>query len=220
MNYISDNIVFTLKKISKIDKPTIFIYTADHGESPLTGRAHDSSRYIWEMSSVPFLIYFNEEAKLKYPDLFTRINSRALQKNRDSLNNFPSLILEIFGIEIFNKDSKLNDVSVCKFGIGNCFVDYHIIRNQINTFGVVRLNYPVKDNNTLTDNTDRPTTFSNMKHYLLKKGSDLEICSHRTNSIARFIRFNAILNCMEIDVIINEDYLDVSHSKKISTSLK
>ena len=54
MNYISDNIVFTLKEISKLKKPIIFIYTSDHGESPLTGQAHDSSRYIWEMSSVPF----------------------------------------------------------------------------------------------------------------------------------------------------------------------
>ena len=42
MNYISDNIVYSLNEISK-DKPIVFIYTSDHGESPLTGRAHDSS---------------------------------------------------------------------------------------------------------------------------------------------------------------------------------
>ena len=72
-----------LKEISKLNKPVVFIYTSDHGESPLTGQAHDSSRYIWEMSAVPFLIYFNEEAKLKYPDLFEKLNSRALQKNRE-----------------------------------------------------------------------------------------------------------------------------------------
>ena len=100
--------------------------------------------------------------------LFFVKNIDSLQKNRDSLNNFPSLILEIFGIEIFNKDSKLNNVSICKFGIGNCFVDYHIIRNQLNSFGVVGLNYPVKEDEIYIDNTDRPTTFSNMKHYLSK----------------------------------------------------
>ena len=77
MNYISDNIVFSLKKISKLKKPIIFIYSSDHGESPLTGQGHDSSRYIWEMSSVPFIIYFNEEAKNRYPDLFNEINLRA-----------------------------------------------------------------------------------------------------------------------------------------------
>ena len=58
-----------------------------------------------------------------------------------------------------------------------------------------------------------------MKNYFSKIKSDLEICSHRTNSIARFIRFNSILNCMEIDVIIENDYLDVRHSTEKSTSL-
>ena len=34
MNYISDNIVFTLNEISNLDKPIIFIYTSDHGKVP------------------------------------------------------------------------------------------------------------------------------------------------------------------------------------------
>ena len=219
MSYVSDNIVFSLKKISKLDKPIIFIYTSDHGESPLTGQAHDSSRYIWEMSSVPFLVYFNDEAKLKYPDLYDKINLRASKKNSDLLSNVPSLIFEIFDIKISDVNSIPHKASKCKFGDGKCYEDYHIIRNQLNTLGVVNLNYPIKDNNYV-DNTDRATTFSNMKNYFLKKDSDLEVCSHRTNSIARFIRFNAMLNCMEIDVFIENDYLDVTHSKKESTSLK
>ncbi len=219
MSYISDNIVFTLKEISKLNKPVVFIYTSDHGESPLTGQAHDSSRYIWEMSAVPFLIYFNEEAKLKYPDLFEKLNSRALQKNRELLSNLPSLILEIFGIKIYDTNFKLNDVSKCRFGDSNCFEDYHIIRNQLDTLGVVSLNYPIKDHDYI-DNTDRATIFSNMKSYFSKKNSGIEICSHRTNSIARFIRFNSILNCMEIDVFVENDYLDVTHLKEDTTSLK
>ena len=80
MNYISDNIVYSLNEISKKDKPIVFIYTSDHGESPLTGRAHDSSRFIWEMASVPFLVYFNDAAKLKYPELFKNIELRSLKK--------------------------------------------------------------------------------------------------------------------------------------------
>ena len=100
------------------------------------------------------------------------------------------------------------------------FQDYHIIRNQLNSLGAVQLNYPIKNNMNIIDNTDRGTSFANIKYYLDQTGSKSEICSHRTNSIARFIRFNAILNCMEIDVLINDDYLDVAHSKDLSTSLK
>ena len=220
MHYVSDNITFSLEEINDLNKPIIFIYTSDHGESPLTGRAHDSSRYIWEMSSVPFIIFFNKQAKLRYQDLFDKLKKRSLNKSRDLLSNFPSLIMEIFGIKIFDENYELNKISLCNFGDGNCFQDYHIIRNQLNSLGAVQLNYPIKNNMNIIDNTDRGTSFANIKYYLDKIGSKSEICSHRTNSIARFIRFNAILNCMEIDVLINDDYLDVAHSKDLSTSLK
>ncbi len=220
MNYISDNIVYTLDKISKLKKPMIFVYTSDHGESPLTGLGHDSSRYIWDMSSVPFLVYFNDEARLRYPALYNQLNLRSQKKNRETLSNFTSLILEIFGVKIFDKNSNIDKASECKFGEGNCFEKYHIVRNQLNTLGVVSLEFPVKTNNNFKDNTDRATTHANIKDYFSKKNSKLEVCSHRTNSIARFIRFNAILNCMEIDVLIKDDHLDVTHSMDKSTSLK
>ena len=219
MNYISDNIVFTLNEISNLDKPIIFIYTSDHGESPLTGRGHDSSRFIWEMSSVPFLIYFNDQAKVEYPDLFNKLSLRSNQNKREILGNMSSLILEIFDINIFNNNQELDNVSKCRFGDGKCLPDYHTIRNQLDTLGVVNLTYPKNYRKKYIDNTDRATTFSNMKNYFSDKGNDIKICSHRTNSIARFIRFNAILDCMEIDIIIDDEFLDVSHSNNETVNL-
>ena len=221
MNYISDNIVYTLEQISKLNQPIVFIYTSDHGESPLTGKGHDSSRYIWEMSAVPFIIFFNEQARLKYPKLFNDLSLRANKKNKELLNNLPSLITEIFDIKIFNKDKdfKLNKVSKCIFGEDNCVDKHHTLRGQIDTIGAVNFSFPI-ENETIKDNTDRATTLWNIKNYLIKIGSNTEVCSHRTNSIARFIRFNAILNCMEIDINVDVDSLDVSHSLNLSTSLK
>ena len=221
MNYISDNIVYSLEQISKINKPIVFIYTSDHGESPLTGKGHDSSRYIWEMSAVPFLIFFNEQARLKYEKLFDDINLRSKKKNKELLNNLPSLISEIFDIKILNKnkDFEITKVSECIFGEDNCVDKYHTLRGQINSLGAVNFTFPMNDEN-IKDNTDRATTLWNIKNYLSKIGSDIEVCSHRTNSIARFIRFNAILNCMEVDINVGADSLDVSHSLNLSTSLK
>ena len=221
MSYISDNITYSLKEISKINKPIIFVYTSDHGESPLSGSGHDSSRYIWEMSAVPFLIFFNEEAKLRYPKLFNDISLRANKENRDLLNNLPNLILEIFNLEVLNKDKDfgLNKVSTCIFGEADCVDKYHILRKQINSLGAVNFTFPVEDN-YIRDNTDRSTTLWNIKNYLLNSDSEIEVCSHRTNSIARFIRFNEILNCMEIDLVIENSFLDVRHPPEKSTSLK
>lgn len=169
MRYISDNILTSLKKISDIKKPIVFIYTSDHGESPLTGRAHDSSRYIWEMSSVPFLIYFNDEAKSKYFELYKKLKFTSQLKNRELLSNLPNLILEIFNIKIIHSDLKSNNKSVCNFGENKCLDEYHTIRNQLNTLGVVNFNYPISDKTNYIDNTDRATTLSNMKYYFSKK---------------------------------------------------
>ena len=108
----------------------------------LLEEAHDSSRYTWEMSSVPFLIFFNDVAKNRYPKLFNNINHRSQLKNRELLSNLPSLILEIFGIEIFNSNNEISLVSKCKFGDGNCFKDYHMIRKQSDHYSVVNLTYP------------------------------------------------------------------------------
>ncbi len=220
MKYISDNIVFALEAISKDNKPIIFIYTPDHGESPLTGRAHDSSRYTWEMSSVPFLIFFNDVAKNKYPELFNNINHRSQLKNRELLSNLPSLILEIFGIEIFNSKNEISPVSKCKFGDGNCFKDYHMIRKQSDHYSVVNLTYPYIKKKKYKHNTDRATTFANINNYLLKNNLNKQICSHRTHTIARIIRFNEILNCMEMDITIQNDYLDVRRPLDESNNLK
>lgn len=172
------------------------------------------------MSAVPFIIFFNEQARLKYPKLFNDINLRSNKKNKELLNNLPSLISEIFDIKIFNKneDFELNKVSKCIFGEDNCVDKYHTLRGQINSLGAVYFTFPMNDER-VKDNTDRATTLWNIKNYLSKIGSDTEVCSHRTNSIARFIRFNSMLNCMEIDIIVDNDNLDVSHSLELSTSL-
>ncbi len=220
MKYISDNIVFALSNISKLNKPIVFIYTSDHGESPLTGRAHDSSRYTWEMSSVPLLIFFNDSAKEKYPNLYNNINNRSKLKNRELLSNLPSLILELFGLEVSNSNKEINFVSKCKFGDGNCFKDYHMIRKQLNNYGVVNLKYPYEENKNYILNTDRATTFANINDYLSKKDSNIRICSHRTHSIARLIRFNEILNCMEMDVTIQNDYLNIRRPLDEPNNLK
>jgi glucan phosphoethanolaminetransferase (alkaline phosphatase superfamily) len=209
MSYVSDNIVIALENISKLKKPAVFIYTPDHGESPLTGRGHDSSRYTWEMTSVPFLIFFNDAAKKKYSKLYNKINSRSELNNREMLSNLPSLILEIFGLQVFNSDDEINSVSKCKFGEGNCFGNYHMVRKQLDNFGIVNLTYPYAKNKSYIDNTDRATTFANVHNYLYQKNSNLRICSHRTHTIARYIRFNEILNCMEMDITIDENNLDI-----------
>ena len=137
------------------------------------------------MSAVPFLLFFNDKAKNDYPNLFKSINDRSKLRNRELLSNLPSLILEIFGLEILNSNQEINYVSKCKFGDGNCFKDYHMIRKQLDNYSIVNLDYPYIKKKNFKSNTDRATTFANINDYFLKNNSDKQICSHRTHTIAK-----------------------------------
>lgn len=220
MKYVSDNIAQTLESISNLKEPIVFIYTSDHGESPLTSRGHDSSRYTWEMSAVPFLIYFNDSAKKKYIKLYDKIRYRSELNKRENVSNLPSLLLELYGIKITNLNNKIYKDKDCKFGTGNCLDLFHSVRDQIEKVGLVNLDYPSKNNNLYKDNADRATIHSNIYEYFIDKNSNIEICSHRSNSLARVIRYKEILNCLELDLVIEQNYLDVRHPPNKTTNLK
>lgn len=61
--YVSDNIARSIRETDRMTRPAVFVYFSDHGESPLTGQAHDSARYTWTMGAVPFLVHFNPAAR-------------------------------------------------------------------------------------------------------------------------------------------------------------
>lgn len=49
-----------------------------------------------------YLIYFNELAQKKFPNLFDQLNIRSKQK-KELLNNLSILFLKLYGIKVFYK---------------------------------------------------------------------------------------------------------------------
>ena len=84
MRYISDNLTKVLNVVDTINKPTVLVYFSDHGESVFSGKGHDSSRYTWEMTAVPFLLYFNESAKMILKDKYEEYKILARDESADS----------------------------------------------------------------------------------------------------------------------------------------
>ena len=52
----------TFAKAKLNNRPAVFIYFSDHGESPASGRGHDSARLTYEMLHVPFIIIFKSKS--------------------------------------------------------------------------------------------------------------------------------------------------------------
>jgi glucan phosphoethanolaminetransferase (alkaline phosphatase superfamily) len=219
MRYISDNLVQVFNKVDAIDKPTVVIYFSDHGESPLSGRGHDSSRYVWEMSAVPFLMYFNEPAKIALEAKYMTYKARSEVGNDDSLVNLSSLLFDLFGVKITTKIDLKNPLNYCNFGTGNCYPNYHIIRELLDgKISYVSLG-DVKSDEDSIDKTDRSTAHANLARRLLSDNQDLVVCTHRNNSLASIIRSRAINDCLEMDVGVEDASVNIFHPPAKNTGL-
>ena len=155
---------------------------------------YDNALYVYlnngkinfENSQRIYLEFIRKKNILKVKNNLIRALRDKVNKSRKILECFPEL-------EFFNLRNDKDPI-------------YDLLLNILLINKYKKLN-KIKETIVVTDNEIT-------KDYFSKNDSSLEVCSHRTNSIARFIRFNAILNCMEIDVFVENDYLDVTHSKE------
>jgi glucan phosphoethanolaminetransferase (alkaline phosphatase superfamily) len=68
--YIDHNINTIVKKIKDLNQPVMFLYFSDHGDNVFDGTGHDSRWLDASMLNVPFVIYLNDAARIKYPDIW------------------------------------------------------------------------------------------------------------------------------------------------------
>ncbi|GAA4650215.1 hypothetical protein GCM10023116_24980 [Kistimonas scapharcae] len=184
----------------------IFVYLSDHGESPYSGRGHDSSRFLPEMAQIPFFVYFNDAAVQENPDLFSKTKKRLENNIFSTLSQLPDTILEFLGIHI-HKIADGTTHTPCQIGVGNCNHKDILIRNFGAGYGSIRTRIS-------TDNHHRDLTDDATKHNILLRefsANDIGICYHRSNSIAKALRGAALTNCLEIDMIITNNRTIITH---------
>jgi lipid A ethanolaminephosphotransferase len=103
--YLDYTINKEIAALKKLKKPSIFIYTSDHGESLNEVGLYDHVNLTKENFMVPFFIWVSDEYKKAYPKKY-----RALLKNvkigynKISQDYWINSILD--GVGIVNKDSK------------------------------------------------------------------------------------------------------------------
>lgn len=74
----NDYVVSSLYKIIKSQSqnaPTAFMYLSDHADDVFKNRRHDSGRFTYEMTQIPFWIWCSPAYRAAYSDTFDRLRS-------------------------------------------------------------------------------------------------------------------------------------------------
>ena len=215
IKYIDYSVAKVLnERVFNSDKEKIFIYFSDHGESVFTDRAHDSSRFVFEMATVPLIIVFNKAAKEKYADKFKELKRLSESKQIKTLDIVSKIINFIYDIRI-NKEY----VNLESF-VKNEMTDTILVRDTISgKKGLSLLPQPYKDGDNIAYMND-----DSMDHLLnnlsTNKADEAIVCHHRSNSIASALRGLLASNCIEIDIVVGESDINVYHPPKRNHNLR
>jgi glucan phosphoethanolaminetransferase (alkaline phosphatase superfamily) len=160
LRYIDYMVSNFMSYINRQKKPTVFIMFSDHGESVYTGRGHDSSRFIHEMARIPFIIYFNDAAIAKYPDVYNRYRHLSETRETATLAQLSSVIADISGVR-FNNSSDAAKYLTPLIG-EQCIHTPIVVREVKSGLTYINLNkkkpvFPAKSGYRMTDATDPAT---------------------------------------------------------------
>ena len=194
IGYIDYSISEALRLVKRSNKPWVFIYFSDHGESVFSNRAHDSSQFIHEMARVPFIMFFNDAARGVAPDLFDKYTGLAKNRMITTLAQLPSTLFDLFNLAI--------SIDVPPV-IGSSSVPAPILVRSTPE-GITAVNLSIeKLPDELIDKTDSATA-----HFVVSKLYELNgpsICYHRSNTLAKSLRGSLVASCLEIDIVVESD---------------
>jgi glucan phosphoethanolaminetransferase (alkaline phosphatase superfamily) len=196
IRYIDFAVSNAINVVKQSNQPWIFVYTADHGEAVFAKRGHDSSRFIHEMARVPFVLYFNDAAKNANPDLFQKYQSLASGFELSTLAQLPATLFDLLGVSL---DSSVPMLPV----IGSQALNSPILVRET-AEGTTAVNiFREQANNSLIDRTDSSTSFFKASREFGVKGT--AVCYHRSNTIAKAVRGSFVTNCLELDIVIEDN---------------
>ncbi|MDX9689195.1 MAG: sulfatase-like hydrolase/transferase [Alphaproteobacteria bacterium] len=215
IRYVDYSVANSIEDIRDISRPVILIYFSDHGESVFTNSGHDSARFMHAMARVPFILYFNKSAQKAYPDLYEKYKSLAAQKNMATLAQLPSTILDLFQIkidlpvpDIIGVKTQPSPILVRETSKGVSYTS--LTDGPLETAPLLAVK--------LTDNMDEATSIFRATHSA--EGKKTSICYHRANTLAKALRGALIADCLEIDLVVEQDgTLSVTHPPVPSTGL-
>lgn len=194
IRYIDYAVSNALDLVKRSNSPWVFIYFADHGDAVFPNRGHDSSRFIHEMARVPLIMYFNDAARSATPTLFHKYTELSKTKATSTLAQLAPTLLDLFDVTVAIETPPI---------IGTATIPAPIVIRETQE-GITAVNLSTKPlSGALLDRTDSSTS-----HFVASRQHDVDgplICYHRSNTIAKALRGSLVTNCLEIDIVVDDN---------------
>lgn len=198
ISYVEKNVRAVINRVARRAKPTVFIYFSDHGEDPYSGTGHDSRFNSFRHIEIPFLVYFNQAAKDRFPRLYRA--AAANRAKRYSLEWFSDSLLDLAGVSY----AKRKLISIFRENM-EAPQRYALRRSDLSGNDLI----------LAVDNED-----ASQQHGLLNYGHDFyrkrrlvqslppseqkKICAAHTDSVLKYLEALMIFSCAEVDVTVDE----------------
>ena len=215
ITYIDRNVAHAIKTIKLRSKPAAFIYFSDHGEAVYAKRGHDSSNFIDEMSRIPMIVYFNEAYRKQYPEIYSAYRKAAQSKRTRLLDQISPTILDILRVR------SSSPLDVPTLAAASKHPRPYILERETVT-GPSRIDMDYNEATGFSKaqfvgGTAEPTYISIINE---KFGDENTICYHRADSYAKALRSAAVTNCLEFDLMVDGDALNVYHPPVTATGFQ
>ncbi len=205
MKYVDHSVASTIDVVRRASKPMVLIYFSDHGESTYTGRAHDSSRFTHEMARVPFVVYFNDAARVRYPELFSNWKARSESGNVSTLEQLSPSILDLLGLTLIG-DRFTVTPAIGEGGGAAVPIVVRRIASKTSYVGLQNADVPA----TLVDASDDATSIFRVAK--AGRAPDISVCYHSSNTWAKAIRGANVADCLMLDVVLGDgSSIEVMH---------
>lgn len=212
ITYIDRNVSRAIKNIKSRSKPAVFVYFSDHGEAVYAKRSHDSSIYIDEMTTIPMVLYFNDAYRRKYRDTFAAYRQAAQADRTRLLDQISPTLLDILHVKSTYPLDVPNLASTEKHPR-----PYIVERKTLSGLSRIDLEYDPAvgfSKAKFFGGTPEPTYISIVNEQF---GDQNEICYHRTNSYAKALRAANTARCLEFDLVVDGQELNVYHPPTTAT---
>lgn len=215
MTYIDRNVEQVMRGVQARNKPAVVLYFADHGDSVFTKRSHDSSKYIDEMTTVPFVMYFNAAYRAKYPEVFARYKAATQIDDLKFLDQIVPTVMDVLRI------ASKHPLTVPTMAQRRAH-PHPVIMERETLQGPSGLDFRYDEAKGFSvlkfaGGTPEPTlTWMINKTYKNEK----TICYHRANSYAKALRAASVAGCIEFDLVVEGDKLSIYHPPTVATGFE
>jgi glucan phosphoethanolaminetransferase (alkaline phosphatase superfamily) len=215
MTYIDRNVEQVMRGVQSRSKPGVMLYFSDHGDAVFTRRGHESSKYIDEMTTVPFVMYFNAAYRAKYPEVFSQYQAASKRDGLKLLDQIVPTVLDVLRIE-----SK-HPLTIPTMAQSRAH-PHPVIMERGTLQGTSSLDFRYDEAKGLSEQkfaggTPEPTwTWMINDKYKNEK----TICYHRADSFAKALRAANVAGCIEFDLVVEGDKLSIYHPPAVATGFE